>query len=335
MTEGACTTRLTCLKELWSKSEADHFELLDDEEIDSKDNYFTTDIYSQMEEACLNNLGLFQDFLISLKSVTSSTSADSRPNLSAESFDLNQAKLPTISLPSFSGDIHEWINFRDTFNEMVLKRSNLPNTYKMHHLRSSLKDEADELLDGIPPAGKNFEDAWSTIKSFYDNPNLLINRLVNKLLSFDAMSANMAYEITRVHTGVKNLLKALKTLGSHVDTWDHITVNLTVSKLAPRLQAKSAETVSKQEDSTAHPTFDELGKYLNTERLSFTHLESAKSSTTGSNRDTKGNVSNSRLKNVKSFHTMQEHKNRTSSCVICKDTHLFGNAPHCFLKPPY
>ena len=45
MTEGACTTRLTRLKELWSKFEADHFELVDDEEIDSKDNYFTTDVY--------------------------------------------------------------------------------------------------------------------------------------------------------------------------------------------------------------------------------------------------------------------------------------------------
>ena len=173
-----------------------------------------------MDEAYLNNLGLFQDFLISLKSVTSSTSADSRPNLSAESFDLNQAKFPTISLPSFSGDIHEWINFRDTFNEMVLKRSNLRNTYKMHHLRSSLKGVATELLDGIPPAGENFEDAWSTIKSFYDNPNLLINHLVNKLLSFDAMSANTAHKITRVHTVIKNLLKALKTLGSPMDTWD-------------------------------------------------------------------------------------------------------------------
>ena len=114
-----------------------------------------------------------------------------------------------------------------------------------------------------------------------------------------------------------------------------ITVNLTVSKLAPRLQAKWAETVPKREDSTTHPTFDELDKYVNTEQLSLTHLESAKSSSTGSNRDTKGNnVSNSRFKNVKSVHTVQEHKNRTSSCVICKDTHFIWECPTLLSKTP-
>ena len=104
------------------------------------------------------------------------------------------------------------------------------------------------------------------------------------------MSANSAHEITRVCTGVQNLLKALKSLGSPVDSWDHITVTLTVSKLTSRLQAKWAETVSKRDDLTVHPTFEELDKFLITERISMTHLESAKSSSTASNRRTKDNV---------------------------------------------
>ena len=59
---------------------------------------------------------------------------------------------------------------------MVLKRTNLANIYKKRHLRSSFKGEAAKLIDEIPPAGEHFEDAWSTIKSFYDNPSLLISR---------------------------------------------------------------------------------------------------------------------------------------------------------------
>ena len=134
MTEGACTVRMQRLKELWNRFEDNHFEMLEDVDVDASDNYFTTDIYSQCEESYLINLGLLQDFLYSLKSNTSSMSGASQSTVSAESFAIYQAKLPTFVLPSFSGDIQEWIKFRDTFNEMVLKRPNLPNIYKTHHL---------------------------------------------------------------------------------------------------------------------------------------------------------------------------------------------------------
>ena len=333
MTAGACVARMQRLKDLWLKFESNHADLLDDADVDTSDNYFTTDMFSQVEEAYLNNLGMFQDFLYNLKTSQPSATGSAQPSLTAESYELNQAKLPTIVLPSFSGDIHEWVRFRDTFSEMVLKRPNLPNIYKMHHLRSSLKGEAAELLDEIPPAGEHFEDAWSTIKSFYDNPSLLINRLVNKLLSFNAMSTNTAHEITRVRTGVQNLLKALKSLGSPVDSWDHITVTLTVSKLTSRLQAKWAETVSKRDDLTVHPTFEELDKFLVTERISLTHLESAKSSSTASNRETKDNFSVSR-KNVKSVHLVQQPKSNSPSCPICKETHFVGECSTLRSKSP-
>ena len=126
------------------------------------------------------------------------------------------------------------------------------------------------------------------------------------------MSANSAHEITRVRTGVQNLLKALKSLGIPVDSWDHITVTLTVSKLTSRLQAKWAETVSKRDDLTVHPTFEELDKFLITESISMTHLESAKSSSTASNRETKDNVASSR-KHVKSVHMLHAHKSNSPS----------------------
>ena len=148
----AWTTHKQRLKDLWTKYENNHADLLDDENVDSADNYFTTDVFSQVEDAYLINLGLFQDYLYSLKANQPSTTADAQPTLNAESYEFNQAKLLTIVLPSFSGDIHEWVRFRDTFSEIVLKRSNLPNIYKMHHLRSSLKGEAAELLNEIPLA---------------------------------------------------------------------------------------------------------------------------------------------------------------------------------------
>ena len=332
MTEGACISRMQRLEDLWNRS--DHFELLSDEDVDSSDSYFTTNVFEQIEEAYLISLGLFQDFLCSLKASQTPASSNSQVGVGTESFQLNQAKLPQIVLPTFKGDSHEWVKFRDTFNEMVLKRTNLPNIYKMHHLRSSLSGEAAELLDEIPPAGENFESAWNTIKSFYDNPSLLISRLVNKLLAFNAMSSNTAHEITRIRTGVNNLLKALQALGSPVDSWDHITVTLTVSKLTTRLQAKWAETVAKRDDSDVHPTFEEFDKFLITERLSQTHLEGAKSSSTSLNQDGRNTSNRTRSKSVKMVHVVQESVSRSSSCAICKDEHLVQECSVFLAKSP-
>ena len=107
MTVGACTARMQRLKDLWTKFENNHADLLDDENVDSADNYFTTDVFSQVEEAYLINLGWLQDYLYSPKANQPSRTANAQPTLNAEIYEFNQAKLPTIILPSFSGDIHE------------------------------------------------------------------------------------------------------------------------------------------------------------------------------------------------------------------------------------
>ena len=78
MTEGACISRMQRLKDLWSRFESDYFELLIDEDVDSSDNYFTTNVFKQIEEAYLISLDLLQDFLCSLKANRPSTSSNSQ-----------------------------------------------------------------------------------------------------------------------------------------------------------------------------------------------------------------------------------------------------------------
>ncbi|CAB0044206.1 unnamed protein product [Trichogramma brassicae] len=76
----------------------------------------------------------------------------------------HRAKLPTIVIADFSGDIEDWVRFRDTFKEMVIERPNLPNIYKMNYLRSYVKGEAAELLQEVPSGGEHFADAWQVLK---------------------------------------------------------------------------------------------------------------------------------------------------------------------------
>ncbi|CAB0029097.1 unnamed protein product, partial [Trichogramma brassicae] len=190
--------------------------------------------------------------------------------------DANRAKLPQIIIGDFSGDIQDWVRFRDTFKEMVIDRPNLPNIFKMNYLRTYVKGEAAELLREIPSGVEHFANAWKVLLNHYDNTRLLINKLLESLMSMPAMVDNSASELMRVLNGTRNILQALKALGSPVQHWDHFTVFLTRSKITLQCQAKWEDSVKQKEHSTAPSSFDDLCKFLEAERSTLSLLESAK-----------------------------------------------------------
>ena len=58
--------------------------------------------------------------------------ADSDQILEISTTYANLERLDTISLPYFSGDLTEWISFRDFFEYLVVKNDNLSDTLKIH-----------------------------------------------------------------------------------------------------------------------------------------------------------------------------------------------------------
>ncbi|CAB0043530.1 unnamed protein product [Trichogramma brassicae] len=187
--------------------------------------------------------------------------------------DVNRAKLPTIVIGDFSGDIQDWVRFRDTFKEMVIERPNLPAIFKMNYLRTYVKGEAAELLQEVPSGGEHFATAWKVLLSHYDNKRLLINKLMTKLMSLPTMTNDSAGELMRVLNGVRNLLQALKALGSPVQHWDHFTVFLTRSKITQQCRVKWEDSVNQLRDPTVPDTFEDLCKFLEAERNALSLLD--------------------------------------------------------------
>ncbi|CAB0032524.1 unnamed protein product [Trichogramma brassicae] len=278
MTMGACLSRMEQLKKRWDEFEEKHEALAASEEVDLQDDYFVKDQYSLVYEAFLNNLCLFQDHLLKVKRET--LQIGTQPKIaefrSIAEMDVNRAKLPSIVIGDFSGDIQDWVRFRDTFKEMVIERPNLPAIFKMNYLRTYVKGEAVELLQEVPSGGEHFATAWKVLLSHYDNKRLLINKLMTKLMSLPAMANDSAVELMRVLNGVRNLLQALKALGSPVQHWDHFTVFLTRSKITQQCRVKWEDSVNQLRDPTVPDTFEDLCKFLEAERNALSLLESTK-----------------------------------------------------------
>jgi hypothetical protein len=105
------------------------------------------------------------------------------PNVSDSSTELNvinspstrgntQIKLPTIALPTFSGDACKWLHLRDTFQALVTANNALSDLQKFHYLISSLNDEAKMLTANLPVTSDNFSVAWQLVTQRYINAKL-------------------------------------------------------------------------------------------------------------------------------------------------------------------
>ena len=47
-------------------------------------------------------------------------------------------KLPTIALPKFEGITYSWLQFRDTFEALIVNNTTLSNVQMFHYLVASL-----------------------------------------------------------------------------------------------------------------------------------------------------------------------------------------------------
>jgi hypothetical protein len=77
-------------------------------------------------------------------------------------------KLPVISLPNFDGNTFSWLNFRDTFEALLVNNSSLSNVQKFHYLIASLKHEAKELISNLQITNEKFAVAWQLVTQRYN-----------------------------------------------------------------------------------------------------------------------------------------------------------------------
>ena len=108
----------------------------------------------------------------------------------------------------------------------------------------------------------------------YNIRRLLINKLLSKLFAVPKMSEYSASELSRVLNSVKHVLQALKTLGGPVEHWNFITVFLLTRKVTSKIQAKWEDLLNRSEDPTDPSSFQELCKFLESERKGLASLES-------------------------------------------------------------
>lgn len=132
-----------------------------------------------------------------------------------------QLKLESIQLPTFSGDLTEWIAFKDLFKYLVHENGQLSNTLKFHQLRSKLRGPALDTIRGYQLTGLNYEAAWEDLQRRYDRTDELIQEYIRKFLEVPAILSKSNFTRLRAIVDATNqMMRALPSLGADVGHWD-------------------------------------------------------------------------------------------------------------------
>jgi hypothetical protein len=95
----------------------------------------------------------------------------------------SMVRLPTMSLPKFSGELQDFMHFYDTFVALIISNDSLTDIQRYYYLLSCLLAEPHHHIENLPVSQDNFKVAWDLIRSRYYNPRLISDLHINELMA--------------------------------------------------------------------------------------------------------------------------------------------------------
>lgn len=233
-------------------------------------------------------------------------------------------RLEKIKLPDFDGAFHNWIAFRDMFEGMVHNQAALSVPAKYTRLMRSLQGEAKQVVAGFLPTDSNYEEAWDTLKSRYDNKRLIVNSHLAIFLNLEVLSKETSVGLRKIIDTTNQTTRSLKALQRPVEQWDDILVHIITSKL-PRATIVDWE---KQQKGNELPFLKDLLELMASRARGLEHMgpntseKATKSAATDNTTKQKAGSSgaNGTSKSLRSNLAVTPK----STCPYCKGQHSIG-----------
>lgn len=144
---------------------------------------------------------------------------------------VSRTRYPELKLPTFSGRLLDWMNFRDNFTSLIHDNNHLSTIDKFNYLRTSLKDEALYQINQIQVTAVNYELAWGILESKYENHKLIAQEHLKALFSVAPMKSESFQALNHLLMTFKINLQQLEKLGANPDQWSTLLAFMLSQKL--------------------------------------------------------------------------------------------------------
>lgn len=139
---------------------------------------------------------------------------NSSTNTAANCSFSSSIKLPKVSLPTFDGDVRNFIDFKNLF-ENLIHNMELSNVQKLYYLKKALIADAAKLVKDYEMGDNAFPEIWAGILKRYENKRMIIHTLFTDVMNIKP--AKTESEIRGLMDSVESIRRALKINGIRID----------------------------------------------------------------------------------------------------------------------
>ncbi|XP_059223171.1 uncharacterized protein LOC131996976 [Stomoxys calcitrans] len=233
----------------------------------------------------------------------------------------HRLRLPPCTTEVFHGDYLSWPSFRDMFTAVYIDCKSITPVEELFYLRQSTQGEALEIVKKSPLTNDGFENAWSNLKSRYENKRILVNSQLKILFNLGSVKSESAGEINRLQRDINNCITALKLHEIDIHSWDPIFVFLCSTKLPTNTLSLWEQTVRNKTEISKWSDLDDFltARFQSLETVyDLTHSHEVKPT------DTKDSHEASRSSSkVKSYQTNMDKR----LCFVCSQDHVVKSCP--------
>lgn len=139
----------------------------------------------------------------------------------------NKFKLPKLDIETF---YTKWQTFWDNFSCAIDLNMSLSNVQKMTYLKNLLKNDASNIIAGLPLTSDNYTNAVKLMKKDrYGNKQLLISAHMKKLLQIEND------DIRAIYDHIESEMRSLETLDISPEMYGPLLISILMSKTPPEI----------------------------------------------------------------------------------------------------
>ncbi|GFY55156.1 DUF1758 domain-containing protein [Trichonephila inaurata madagascariensis] len=168
-------------------------------------------------------------------------------------------KLPTLSLPRFSGVNDEWLTFSDLFQAAITNNQNLTGAQKLQYLKGVLKGDAQKIVQSLLITDGNFQIAWDLLKERYFHKREILSFLMKKLMNILPITCEYHAQILKLVDSIKECVRLLETLDLKVEGTANIILMFIIQF---KLDSTTRGWWKRSLDNEKIPSLSELLQFL-------------------------------------------------------------------------
>lgn len=138
----------------------------------------------------------------------------------------NFISIEKLAIPTFNGNIKEYFNFRNLFDELVNNNNTYQPIVKFSYIKAKLEGEPLKLVTNLMLSGSNYDLALSILDKRYSNRRVIAHSHFGQLWDMPKAVLGDLKSIRQVLNSITVSKGALENQNYAVDQWDPILLYL-------------------------------------------------------------------------------------------------------------